>query len=220
MNDADSLISSLHAKLVHLDPPLQEIQLYIPDPDLVRQWYEELLAANAAARFPFWAKLWPSAIALAEFISTNSSLVTGKKVLEVAGGLGLPSLVAASFAREVIFTDVDPDAVALFSKVLRVNNTRNVQAFSLDWNSFPRDLSADVLLLSDVNYDEGAFQPLHSVLQNFLDRGSLVLLTTPMRLIGRRFVEPLLPFVIDQKMSSVELSGTHTMITILALHRD
>jgi hypothetical protein len=38
-----------------------------------------------------------------------------------------------------------------------------------------------------------------------------------MRLIGRQFIEPLLPFVADQQVKMIEYSGLDTMITILAL---
>lgn len=49
--------------------------------------------------FPYWSKCWPSAIALSNFIAKNQALIQDKQVLELATGLGLPSLVAARFAK-------------------------------------------------------------------------------------------------------------------------
>ena len=219
MEDSDLLISKLNAKPINFDYPLHGIELYVPDAEAVRNWYELQLSTNPTARFPFWAKLWPSSIALAEYIIENDSFIAGKKVLEIAGGLGLPSLAAAASAREVIFTDVDHAAVSLFSKLISINKKTNLTAFTLDWNSFPAGLSADVLLLSDVNYDDASFQSLHSLIHTFLDKGLLVLLSTPMRLIGRPFIEPLLSLALDHQVKSVAFSGTDSMITILALKR-
>jgi predicted nicotinamide N-methyase len=108
MEKADWLISNLNAQPTKFEYLLQDIQLYIPDAAIVRELHAQHLKANAEARFPFWARLWPSAIALAEYISERSPAFAGKTVLEIAGGLGLPSLVASSFAREVMFTDIEP----------------------------------------------------------------------------------------------------------------
>jgi len=217
MEKADWLISNLNAQPTSFDYPLQGIQLYIPDAAVVRELHVQHLKVNTETPFPFWAKLWPSAIALAEYITERGHALTGKTVLEIAGGLGLPSLTASSFAHEVIFTDIEPAAVSLFSNMITLNQKTNLKAFTLDWSAFPEDLSADILLLSDVNYDDSSFTSLHQLIHRFLDRGSIVFLSTPMRLIGRPFIEPLLPFVADQQVKSIECSGLNTMITILAL---
>ena len=214
MNKADKLIMEIDGTFTSL----HGIQLYIPDAEAVRKWHEQELVQNPAARFPFWAKLWPSSIAMTEYIMENSSLIAGKTVLEVAGGLGLPSLVAASYAREVFFTDLEPAAVLLFSKLMAFNQVTNVEAFPFDWNS-PLDIDANVLLLSDVNYDDNAFDPLLDLIYMFLNKRSVVVLTTPMRLVGRKFIFELLPYIIDQQVKTIQFSGADTMITVLVLYR-
>jgi predicted nicotinamide N-methyase len=217
MDNDDWLIDNLNAQLTSFDDPLKGIQLYIPDASIVRELHLQHLKENTEARFPFWAKLWPSAIALAEYISELGPSFAGKTVLEIAGGLGLPSLAASCYAREVIFTDIEPSAVTLFSNLITLNHKTNLKAFTLDWSAFPEDLSADILLLSDVNYDDTSFKALHLLIRRFLFEGSQVFLSTPMRLIGRPFIEPLLPFVEDQQVKTIDYSGLSTMISILAL---
>ena len=213
MENADLLIAELNAELTSVNG----IELYIPDPEYVRAWHERQRGVDPAARFPFWTKLWPSSIAIAEYISEKRSLIRDRTVLEIAGGLGLPALACASYASKVTYTDLDSAAVLLFSNLIFRYQLTNLQAFTLDWNVFPDDLSPDVLLLSDVNYDDDSFESLHKLIHRLLDKGSIVILTTPMRLVGRDFILPLLPYAIDQQVKTVTWSGTDTMITILML---
>ncbi len=215
MENADLLIAELNAELTSFNG----MELYIPDAAYVRAWHEQQLSVYPAANFPFWAKLWPASIAMAEYIVENSSWIKDRTVLEIAGGLGLPALVCAPYARQVMYTDLDPAAVLLFSKLIVRNQLTNLQALTLDWNLFPGDLSADVLLLSDVNYDGDSFESLHKLIHRFLDKGSVVMLTTPMRLVGRDFILPLLRYAIDQQVKTITWSGSETMITVLVLKR-
>ena len=47
-------------------------------------------------RLPYWAELWPSAIALSRFLFKNSSLIKDKNIIELGCGLGLTSLALYS----------------------------------------------------------------------------------------------------------------------------
>eukprot|EP00850_Spirogloea_muscicola_P006066 SM000028S10160 [mRNA] locus=s28:699027:702642:+ [translate_table: standard] len=57
-------------------------------------------------RDPYWCRLWPSAIALAEEILLHPELVAGRKVCDLGAGLGLAGLAAAiAGASEVVLLD-------------------------------------------------------------------------------------------------------------------
>jgi len=58
---------------------------------------------------PYWAELWPSAVALAQEVARLD--LDGRRVLELGCGLGLPSVVAALGGAHVLATDWSPDAV-------------------------------------------------------------------------------------------------------------
>src|ERR687891_1653246 len=60
---------------------------------------------------PYWAELWPSALALARAIAGRS--LRGARTLELGCGLGLPSIAAALAGGRVLATDWSPDAVAM-----------------------------------------------------------------------------------------------------------
>eukprot|EP00271_Cylindrocystis_brebissonii_P008162 TRINITY_DN22176_c0_g1_i1.p1 TRINITY_DN22176_c0_g1~~TRINITY_DN22176_c0_g1_i1.p1 ORF type:complete len:604 (-),score=73.00 TRINITY_DN22176_c0_g1_i1:253-2064(-) len=63
-------------------------------------------------RDPYWSRLWPSAIALAEEILDNPALVAGRRVCDLGCGLGLPGIAAAmAGAKEVAFYDREPLAL-------------------------------------------------------------------------------------------------------------
>jgi len=166
------------------------VQAYIPSIKWVKQQFEKEESAAA----PYWAQVWPAAKALCEVIAAEPELVRDKKVLELAAGLGLPSLLAAQFAKSVIASDYVKEAVDILELSAAHNNLLNMQCRVLDWNKLDKKLHADVLLLSDVNYDPESFDPLFRVLTHFLNKGTDIVLSTPQRLMAKGFMERLIPF--------------------------
>jgi predicted nicotinamide N-methyase len=103
---------------------------------------------------PYWAELWPAALALAEALPS----VAGRRVVELGCGLGLPSLVAAAKGATVTATDWSTDAIEL----LRENAARNglvVHAEVRDWRE-PWDERFDLLLAADVLYERRNVEPV------------------------------------------------------------
>src|SRR5688572_26276189 len=86
------------------------VQLFVPDALDVQQSY-----SNGIIPFPYWSQVWPSAIALSEFIVSNQQLVHNKNILELGAGLGLPSLVASKYAASVLCSDKEEEAVEIIS---------------------------------------------------------------------------------------------------------
>ena len=168
-----------------------ELELFVPDPESVRKGYELEKSRDLEAPFPFWAKVWPSAIAMAEYLQLHPDIITGKKVLELAAGLGLPSIAAAQYAEKVCCSDYLEDAVDAARKNILHNRLSNVDCLVYDWNDLPDDLSADILLMSDVNYEPEDFDQLIAVCEKFLLRKTTIILTTPGRIMAKEFVSRL-----------------------------
>jgi predicted nicotinamide N-methyase len=141
-------------------------------------------------------------------------------VLELAAGLGLPGQVAAHVAAAVVISDYMPQAVEMAASSVAVNGLTNVRCRVLDWNALPDDLEADVLLLSDINYEPSAFERLHSVLLDFLGRGSTILLATPQRLMAKSFIARLIPYCFAQGEQQVSLNGESAFISVFALRQN
>lgn len=190
------------------------VQLWVPDLDQIRDRYN---TEQQTAPFPYWAKLWPSAIALCRFITDHPALMAQKTVLELAAGLGLPGIVASHYASQVTVSDYIPDAVDTMSASVDLNERTNIICRQFDWYDLPPDLSADVLLLSDINYEPDAFETLRKVLLLFLERGSTIILATPQRLMARPFIETLLPFCVQQEEIAVSVQEEQVFISVLVL---
>jgi len=189
----------------------------VPNAQEVRDSYFQLKQVQAQVPFPHWTKLWPAALALADFIHEHPELVQHQNVLELAAGLGLPSFLAARYAQSVCCSDYQEEAVAVMTRTAQHLQFPHFTCQVLDWNSLPDDLTADVLLLSDINYDPVQFAGLYQVLQRFLRQGTVILLATPQRLMAKPFIEKLLPFCRQQYEMTIYHLQQHTPISLLLL---
>ncbi len=151
---------------------------------------EALLDEDAFAAhdeyLPYWAELWPSAIALARAVARRE--LGGRRVLELGCGLGLPGLAAAVGGARATLTDWAPEAVV----AARDNAARNqvgVEALVCDWRA-PEALVArapwDLVLLADVLYEARNVAPLLELLPRL---GREVLLADPDRATAAPFLE-------------------------------
>jgi predicted nicotinamide N-methyase len=167
----------------------QSIEIFVPDADAVKKAYDD-----GDIAFPYWSKLWLAAIGLSEFILLHPHYLQDKTVLELGAGLGLPSMVAARYAAHVLCTDAIEEATRIAAQAAAQNNLKNVSVSVMDWHYLPEGLSADVLLLSDINYEPLAFEPLLKMIERFLAKATTILLSTPQRLMAKDFVALLEPY--------------------------
>lgn len=193
----------------------ENICLFVPDAQAVKKAYEQ----NKIA-FPYWSKVWPAALALSGYIIQQSHLIQDKNVLEVGAGLGLPSITTARFAKKVLCTDAAPEAVRVAAQSAAHQGLQNFSAAVLDWNDLPDDVEADVLLLSDVNYEPAQFAALQERVAVFLQKEKLVLLATPQRLMARDFIAPLLHRASHRQTFAIKEKGNEaTLATVMALRK-
>ncbi len=181
-----------------------QVNAFVPEPSALQQAYEKQLQTDPTTPTPYWAQVWPSAFALCEFIATEPQWLENKKVLELAAGLGLPSFLAAQIATEVVCSDYVPAAVELMQQSIERNQLSTTKATVIDWNNITDDLSCDVLLLSDINYEPQVFETVFNVIVSFLQKGTTVILSTPQRLMAKPFIDLILPYSIfwDEKFVS------------------
>ncbi|HEY1021809.1 MAG TPA: methyltransferase, partial [Flavisolibacter sp.] len=125
------------------------IKLFVPGEGSVKQVYHAQRETNPVTPFPYWAKVWPAALALSTFLQKEPHYILGKNVLELAAGLGLPSLLAARYASTVCCSDYLPETLDVVRQSIALNGAANVSTRLLDWRRLPGDLAPEVLLLSD-----------------------------------------------------------------------
>lgn len=190
-----------------------EKAIYIPDYEQVKEVYASLIKIDPNTPFPFWAKLWPSSIALVNVLENNPNWIRDKHVLELGAGIGLPSLMLAGLVKSIQVSDYADEAVELLQKNIAHLNLMNVQALQLDWNHLPISIQPDVLILSDVNYDPSQFDTLIQIITRKILDGCTILLATPQRIMASPFVQALETYiqttyveVVNENTSSIEIS--------------
>ena len=196
-----------------------EKAIYVPVYDAVKAIYTDLLALDPATPFPYWAKVWPSAIALVKVLQKHPSLIRDKTVLELGAGIGLPSLLMANEAKTIQVSDYDSEAVELLRKNIAHLQLQNVQAMQLDWNNVPENMKAEVMILSDVNYDPTQFETLTKLIEKFIHQGCTIILSTPQRIMASPFVLTLSEFIIADYLEMVDENGVTKEISILVLSK-
>jgi predicted nicotinamide N-methyase len=196
-----------------------EKAIYIPAYEAVKTIYADLLALDPATPFPYWAKVWPSAIALLDVLKAHPHLIQNKHVLEIAAGIGLPSLMMADIAKSIQISDYDKEAVALLQKNIEYLQLQNAEALRLDWNALPETIHPEVVILSDVNYDPTQFETLTKLIEKFIHQGSTVILSTPQRIMASTFVLALSIFIIADYLELVDENGVTKEISILVLSK-
>ena len=192
------------------------ILLLEPDEDLLQQDFD---SGNSSQPVPFWARVWPSAKGLCSFLESRIELVEGKKILELGAGLGLPSLLSAQFASEVLCTDCCKEAMEIASQSAAINKLHNTKCCCYDWHTEATLPDFDVLLLSDINYDPSCFERLYKMIVSFWEAGKSIIISTPTRLMGKPFVEQLLPFCKETTSIDVDNCGITVPIFIMHLYK-
>ncbi len=191
-----------------------ELSLYLPDPEQVKTVYEQNLLEDQRTPFPYWAKIWASSLALTSYLKKNQDLVNGKRVIEIGAGIGLPSFTIAQWAATIIISDHALEAVKLMQQNIVHCRLTNITAMCLDWNHFPEEIKAEVVLLSDINYAPEQFSPLLTLIHRFLAEGAVVIISTPQRIMGASFVEAIQPNIKYTEIISSE--GVEIRLLILS----
>jgi predicted nicotinamide N-methyase len=135
---------------------------------------------------PYWAELWPSAVALACAIAARD--VGGLRVLELGCGLALPSLVAALGGAAVVATDWSSEALELAATNAERNRARLETALVAWANPAPLLAQApwDLVLGADLLYERRNVEQLLELLPRL---GGDVLLADPGRPLEAEFLE-------------------------------
>lgn len=198
----------------------ERVQLCVPDEKIVEEKYRREKLNGGDPLFPYWAKLWPASLALCEYMYANNTIIKDKVVLELAAGLGLPSMLASKFARKVICSDYVQEALDIMQQSAALNQAGNIECRLVNWHHYPDDLNPDVILLSDINYDPGEFEILNQLLISLLEKGTIIVLSTPQRIMGKPFIESLLPYCKEKSTGHIETGSSSEEIFIIQLEKN
>lgn len=142
-------------------------------------------------RIPYWADLWPSAIALSIHLVKTKLIENSSSVLEIGCGLGLPGIVAGMLGANVTLTDYMPEPLEFARYNWDLNNKATASFKILDWR-MPKDVTAtEILLASDVAYEKRSFDVLINAFKQLSKQDGLIVMSEPNRKYATAFFNSL-----------------------------
>jgi predicted nicotinamide N-methyase len=120
--------------------------------------------------------------------------VSGRRVVELGCGLGLPSLVALERGADVLATDWYPEALDLAAANARACTGRALATMLVDWRDPPAALlarPADLVIGADVLYETRNGVALAALLPRLVAPGGTVLIADPRRPDAASLLDPL-----------------------------
>jgi predicted nicotinamide N-methyase len=164
----------------NLDPLLTRVGVTIGEREWVIWCVENqdmlLSLVTADGDAPYGLLLWESAVALAYELEHRPELVSGRRVLELGAGVGLPGLVARRLGARVHQTDNSEHALRLAARNERENGLSGVERFLADWTHWTRADHYDVIIGADILYETEMHNALASIVEtNIAPRGTVLL---------------------------------------------
>ena len=198
-----------------------EIQLTIVDtPD---RFLDKLSREDSEGRLflPYWIYLWESAIGLARHISETGETCSEKYILEIGCGFGLAGIAACQAGAEVAFTDFEYDALLFAKHNAQQNGIDSAIFVQMDWNAPCFHGKFDVILGSDVVYEEQNWQPILCLLQSLLGDEGIALFSEPNRKNADGFFRCIRKngFAFEKSICSISLNQKTTSINIYTIKR-
>jgi predicted nicotinamide N-methyase len=140
-------------------------------------------------RLPYWAELWPSAVALARHVSKER--LVGKRAIELGCGVGLPSVAALAGGAGVTATDHYAAALDFVRYNARSNLGTEPETRLLDWHTPGAESLGgfDLVLAADVLYEWRNVPTLAALISALLVPGGEMLLSDPRRKDTPAFLE-------------------------------
>ncbi len=181
-----------------------------------QEWFQD------DERLPYWAELWPSAIALSRFIAKHPEYVQAKSVLELGCGLGLTSLITAlQKPAYLLLTDYESEALKITARNFNRNRLNMPHLEQIDWREARFRQRFDAIIASDVVYEERFFMPLLNVFREALAPQGRILLAEPNRQIARIFFNLLRDHGYDYEVGneSVEQSSRCISVSIYNIRK-
>ena len=155
-------------------------------------------AFAADERLPYWVELWPSSMALADWIMEHKERIVDKDCLDLGCGLGFTALVGALTGGAVTGFDYEPAALHYARINARINGFSSfetsgpvpVEPFWLvmDWRSpAVRKGSFPVIWAGDIMYEKRFTRPVAAFLDHALSPDGVMWLAEPGRGIYNDF---------------------------------
>jgi len=134
--------------------------------------------------FPLWAKIWKASWVLSGYLAELPPDVN-QRLLEIGAGVGLVSIVAATFGHQITMTEYNSDALNFACANACLNNCPDLPIKKLDWNHPCLKDQFDLIVAAEVTYDEASFLPLIRLFKSNLKPEGEIILASEIRGSGK-----------------------------------
>jgi predicted nicotinamide N-methyase len=179
---------------------------------------------NEDERLPYWAEIWPSSIALAEYLWKKD--IKAKKVLELGCGVGLVGITAALCGADVLMTDYEEDALSFAKQNIQKNfnqdkSVGNIITATLDWRAPKLIDKYDLIIGSDLLYEKRNHKPILKLINEYINDNGEAVLTDPNRSTLNSFLKSAEEnkFSVQELRSSVEFNEKNFDIATIVLRK-
>jgi predicted nicotinamide N-methyase len=148
---------------------------------------------------PYWAKVWPSGVALADVVVERKEEVVEAHVLELGAGLGVTACAVLEYGGRLVTADYSALPLAHCRLNTLLNTDRAPRATCFNWRHEKEvvatltqpdfDDGFPVIIAGDVLYEGRDAEPLLNVIERMLVAGGSLWLAEPVRRTAQRFLD-------------------------------
>ena len=173
-------------------------EVYRPDEESRERLFEQG-HADPEKQMPYWAKVWPSGVALADVVVERKEEVAGKHVLELGAGLGVTACAVLDYGGDIVTADYSDLPLAHCRLNTLVNTGKAPDATCFNWRH-PSEVAAaasqpqfaggfPLIIAGDVLYEGRDAEPLLNVVDSMLVADGSLWLAEPVRRTAQRFLD-------------------------------
>jgi predicted nicotinamide N-methyase len=169
-------------------------------------------------RLPYWAELWPSALALARHLCDRD--LAGSRAIELGCGVGLPTILALARGASVLATDQYEAALDFTIYNARTNLDVEPKVSALDWRepSVQNLGTFDLVLAADVLYERKNAAALADLVPKLLAPGGEAIFADPRRDEAPVFMEAMEELGFEEALEKTTVEQGERRVNVL-LHR-
>jgi predicted nicotinamide N-methyase len=142
--------------------------------------------------FPLWAKIWEASIVLMQHMA-DLPIAPHRRILELGSGLGVAGITAAALGHNVTLTEYNKDALNFLRANAEANHCGHLVIHHLDWFKPEIEETFDLIIGSEIVYQESAVEALSEIFRKLLSPGGKVILTEQVRSTGAVLFEKMTP---------------------------
>jgi predicted nicotinamide N-methyase len=187
--------AELETQSIHLPASGRELEIRKPT-EAARERMFEAARLDPDKQMPYWARIWPSGVALADLALERRAEFAGQRVLELGCGLGTTASALLEAGAILTVSDYSPLPLAFCRYNALYNTGRAPRTLRFNWRSPNEGAVAraasgggyPLILAADVLYEGRDVEPLLAIVERILAPDGMLWLAEPGRKTAQRFL--------------------------------